>query len=136
MWNRNLGQTEDEILQNKFTKYVSCAVQRRMRDYCGSLSTYHKMICTLEEADMDRTVQLERRTIESLPILMRIENEYLLESVLALNEREQYILLNCALKEKNLTELSQELGLSYKGVAAVYYRAIQKVRKRMGGNNE
>ena len=30
-------------------------------------------------------------------------------------------------------ELASELGLSYKGVAAIYYRTIQKIKKYMKG---
>lgn len=137
MWNRNQGQTEDEILQNKFTAYVSRAVQRRNQAYLNKLERYLEMVCALEDADINRAAQNDGKITEKLPVLMKLQNEALLDALLMLSEREQYILLNYALQKKSLTELSQELGLSYKGAAAIYYRGIQKVRKRMeGGKNE
>ncbi len=136
MWTRNQGQTADEILQNKFTAYVTRAVQRKKKDYLKKLKNYQDRVCTLEEAEMTEIARNESEAVERLPILMRLQNDALLEAILMLSEREQYILLSCALKEKNFTELSQELGMSYKGIAAIYYRAIQKIQRRMGGKNE
>ncbi len=136
MWTRNQGQTADEILQNKFTAYVTCAVRRRKRDYLDRLNKYQEKMCTYEDVGIVEIVGIERDAIEGLPILMRIQNETLVEEILMLSDRERYILLNCALKEKSFSELSQDLGLSYKGVAAIYYRTIQKIQRRMGGKNE
>ena len=50
-----------------------------------------------------------------------------------LTERERYILLAHVLDERDFTALAGELGLGYKGTAAIYYRAVQKVRRSMGG---
>ncbi len=135
MWTRNQGQTVNEIQQNKFTAYVTRAVRRRKRDYLDKLNKYQEKMCTYEDVDIAEIVGIESEVIEGLPILMRIQNESLLDAILMLSEREQYILLSCALKEKSFTGLSQELGMSYKGIAAIYYRAIQKVRKKMGGKD-
>ncbi len=136
MWNKNLGQIPDEIQQNRFTAYVTIAVQRRKKDYMSQLKKYRDTMCTLEEADLQETAQTEDMAGEGLPVLMRLQNESLLQALLTLGEREKYVVLNCALEKKTFAELSLELGLSYKGVAAIYYRAIQKVRKRMGGISE
>ncbi len=136
MWTRNQGQTADEILQNKFTAYVTSAIRRRKMDYLDKLKKYREKMCTYDDADVAESARIEWEAIEGLPILMRIQNETLLEAILMLSEREQYILLSCALKEKSFAELSQELGLSYKGIAAIYYRSIQKIQRRMGGRNE
>ncbi len=137
MWNNNQGQTEDEILQNKFTAYVAIAVRRKKQAYLSKLFKYQEMICTLEELDREEFSQSESSALDGLPIFMRLQNEALLDALLTLSDREQFIFLNYALQKKSLTDLSLELGLSYKGAAAVYYRATQKIRKRMmGGKNE
>lgn len=52
-----------------------------------------------------------------------------------MGERERYVLLNRALEEKSFEMLSLELGLTYKGVSAIYYRAIQKIKNRMKGGS-
>ena len=48
-----------------------------------------------------------------------------------LTERDRYVLFARALAERSFEELAAELGLSYKGIAAVYSRAIQKLKKEM-----
>lgn len=47
------------------------------------------------------------------------------------NDRELYVLLERAVEEKTFDELASELNIGYKGVAAIYYRAIKKIRDRM-----
>lgn len=68
-----------------------------------------------------------------MPLMMKLENQELLLALQMLGERERYVLLNRALEEKSFEMLSMELGLTYKGVSAIYYRAVQKVRNRMRG---
>ena len=71
--------------------------------------------------------------LASLPPLAQIENQRLLYALMDLTERERYILLAHVLDERNFAALAGELGLWYKGAAAIYYRAVQKVRRSMGG---
>lgn len=59
----------------------------------------------------------------------------LLEALQQLGERERYVFLSRALGEKSLERLSIELGLTYKGTAAIYYRAIHKIKQKMGGGS-
>ena len=48
-----------------------------------------------------------------------------------MSERERHIFLARVLDEKSFEELANTYGLGYQGVAAVYYRAIRKIRKWM-----
>ena len=36
--------------------------------------------------------------------------------------------------EKGFETIAEELGMSYKGAAAIYYRAIHKLRLMLGGD--
>ena len=48
-----------------------------------------------------------------------------------ISDRERYIFFARALEKRSFDDLSSELGMGYKGVAAVYYRAIQKLKKEL-----
>lgn len=51
----------------------------------------------------------------------------------AIKDRERYVLLARVMDEKDFEQIGAEVGLSYKGAAAVYYRTIAKLRKLVGG---
>ena len=135
LWKRNEGHEPDEILQNKFTAYLLSAVQRRKALYIDSLMKAQQISSLIEETAMDSTLDLEQEALQGIPLYMRIQNEKLFWSLSTLTERERYVFFNRALDERSLDELAAELGLSYKGVAAIYYRAIQKSKKKMKGES-
>ena len=48
-----------------------------------------------------------------------------------ISDRERYIFFARALERRSFQDLALELGLGYKGVAAIYYRALQKLKKEL-----
>lgn len=131
---RNKGKEQDEVLQNRFTAYLFSAVQRRRAQYIDEEVKAQKISSLMEERTMDNAFDLEE-ALSEIPLYMRLQNEKLFWSLSALTERERYVFFNRALDEKSLDELAAELGLSYKGVAAIYYRSIQKIKKKMKGES-
>ncbi len=131
MWQRNKGQSEDEILQNQFTSYLSLAVQRQRREYIRQMDRRLAEETDLEELNYIHDGIIEADFIYSLPLLMQLESSSLFYALRKLNERERMVFLAHILDEKSFSELSGELGISYKGVAAVYYRALDKIRRSM-----
>lgn len=134
MWIRNGGQTDNEILQNQFTAYLTIAIRRTKMEYMEQLIMDLKCIETLEAINNGEYVT-EGKEISNLPIMMQNENQMLLEALQQLGERERYVFLNRALGEKSFERLSIELGLTYKGAAAIYYRAMQKIKQQMRGGS-
>lgn len=130
---RNSGQTDNEILQNQFTAYLTVATRRTQMEYIEQLVMDLKFVETLEEINNGEHLN-EEQQISNLPIMMQIENQMLLDALQQLGERERYVFLNRALGEKSFERLSIELGLTYKGAAAIYYRAIQKIKQKMRGS--
>lgn len=135
MWQRNSGRGEEEKLQNRFTAYLVTAVHRRKKDH-----VYMKRRqCQFEYYLEDWPVKLgiEPDIFDKIPLFMNLENANLIFALEQLNEKERYVFLTRVLDEKSFEDLGNELGLSYKGVAAVYYRAIHKIRDKMKrGENE
>ena len=59
------------------------------------------------------------------------ENKALEHAVWELTERDRYVLFSRIMAERSFEDLGAELGLSYKGIAAVYARAIKKLKRQM-----
>ncbi len=133
---RNAGLEEDEVLQNRFTAYLLSAVQRRKALYIDAQMKNQRVSMLIEDTVTDSTFDLDREALQAIPLYMRLQNEKLYLSLSQLTERERYVFFNRALDEKSLDVLAAELGLSYKGVAAIYYRTIEKIRKKMKGESK
>lgn len=73
---------------------------------------------------------IEQDMLLGLPVLMQIEDSVLFRALKELSERERYIFLERTLEGKSFEMLAQETGLGYKGVSAVYYRTVQKIKKK------
>lgn len=133
MWQRNNGQGESESLQNRFTAYLVLSVRRKKRNYIIKKYTQQQHEIPFEET-LDQSDQHELSDV--LPLMMRLENESLCYALGKLNEREWKVFISRALDERSFADMGKELGLGYKGVAAIYYRAIQKIRKIMEDMNK
>ena len=133
VWNRNEGQNEDEIVQNKFTAYLLCAVKRRKALYIDQAVREMQVIEKMGDAFHKKEFILEDEVFKDDPVYMKLQNEKLYEALFQLSEREQYVFFNRVLDEKSFDELATEMGLSYKCVSTVFYRAVQRIKKRMRG---
>lgn len=133
VWHRNEGQNSDDVLQNKFTAYLLSAVKRRRALYIDAALRNQKLSEMIEAAVTDDTFDFDSELSLDAPLYMIIQNEKLYQALFELSERERYVFFNRVLEEKSLDELAAELGLSYKGAAAVYYRAVERIRKKMRG---
>ena len=133
VWHRNEGQDNDDVLQNKFTAYLLSAVKRRRALYIDTALRNQKLFEMIEATVTDDTFDVDSELSLDTPLYMRIQNEKLYQALFELSERERYVFFNRVLEEKSLDELAAELGLSYKGAAAVYYRTVERIRKKMRG---
>ena len=56
------------------------------------------------------------------------------QALCQIGKRDRYIFYAHVLDERAFTELAAELGLTYKGVTAAYYRVIYKIRETLRGD--
>ena len=131
MWQKNNGHSESDVLQNRFTAYISVAIKHRRRAYVLQAIGQQQLETLTENPVSSDYNDILEDVMSELPILMQLENEMLLHALKELDERERQILFARVLNEKSFAELANEFGLGYKGVAAVYYRALHKIRNRM-----
>ena len=127
----NSGKGESNILQNQFTRYLKTAVQRRKIDLFHARNRVYGRECYddswrdipgLITEDIYFNTSAQCDTIGLERALCQVE------------KREHYIFFAHILDERTFTELAAELGMGYKGVAAAYYRVIQKIRDALRGN--
>ena len=129
-----INKDTNDSIQNKFTAYLLRAINRRRIDYLENESRkahidrmLYQKLSSKFELDLDRMI--------SVPVHMQLKNDLLIDTLLQLSDREKYIFLQHTLCEVTFDKLAQELGLSYKGVAAIYYRTMKKVQKCMRREN-
>lgn len=131
MWQKNDGHNEADKLQNRFTAYISVAIQRRRNAYIMQSVRQQQLETLTENPVSGSEYDILDDILGELPLLMQLENDKLLYALKELDERERQIFLARVLDDKSFEELAGVIGLSYKGVAAIYYRALRKIRNRM-----
>ncbi len=131
MWQKNNGKSETEIIQNQFTAYLATAVQHRRNDYLQQMDRRQQIESLTEDFMFMPECSIEQDMLLGLPVLMQLEDSALLHALRELSERERYIFLARAVDGKSFEMLAEETGMGYKGVAAVYYRTVQKIKRKI-----
>ena len=130
MWQKNNGSGDANILQNRFTAYVVMAVRRRRKDYLTySRNQYIEYLPEEMLAVLDHG--MEQDMLLGFPLFAQIGNRALLIALKSLSERERRVFLGRVLGEESFEKLAEELGIGYKGVAAIFYRTIRKLKDKM-----
>ena len=123
---RNNNITEDEILQNQFTAYVSLAIRRQRMHYIQKKKRVDDT--ELLFSPLHTSIQVEDDPFEKL-----LEYDALRNALHQLREKELEIVLARVIEEKNFTEIAQKMGMSYKAVTHLYYRVMKRIRVHMEG---
>lgn len=129
VFKNNKGQENDEIIQNRFSAYLLSSVNRTRRIYIAQKEKIERREVLVSQTCDIIDKESEAKMANAIPLYMQLENDRLVDVLFDLPERDKYIFLQHALGEKSFDMLAQEFGLTYKGVAAVYYRTMQKIRK-------
>lgn len=126
MASRNDGTSKEDICQNQFTAYVVLAVKRKRQAYI-------KKKIRDKEKQTKTEKELSTRGIEGgdVWIGLEIQNEELVEAMQQLKPKEYVIVVEYVLKRKSFREIAQEMKLTERTVASLYYRSIKKLRTKM-----
>ena len=127
----NSGKGESNILQNQFTRYLKTSIQRKKVDLFRARSKVYDHEC-FDDSWQD------------IPGLITVGVYFnsagqcdtigLEQALCQIGKRDRYIFYAHVLDERAFTELAAELGLTYKGVTAAYYRVIYKIRETLRGD--
>ena len=126
MLHRNKGSNEQDILQNQFTSYLSFAVSNARIDFIRAKIARLKR----EQVTDQYEILLTQEVMEVEAIF---ENEALTQAIKDVREKERHVFLARVLDDKKFKEIAEELGMGEKGVAAIYYRTVKKLRDILEG---
>ncbi len=126
MFPRNNNITENEILQNQFTAYVSRAIRHRRINYIRKRE--QKNLKEFSFSEVEDFVPVEDNKVEKL-----LEREALRLALCQIREKERKIVLARVVEEKPFTEIAQEMGMTYKAVTHLYYRVLKRLKVHMEG---
>lgn len=126
MFKKNNGSDEHDILQNQFTSYLSFAVSNARIDFIRA------KIARLKREQVTDQYEL-LFTQEVFEVELFLENEVLSQAIKDIREKERYVFLARVLDNKKFKEIAEELGMGDKGVAAIYYRTVKKLRDILEG---
>ena len=131
----NDGTSEDDVIYNKFTAYLTegiwrCKVSYSQRRYRISVRQDHDV-----EVEDIASPSAESEMLNRLSLLDRLESEMLYLALKELRQRELDLLFDLVVYEMKPAEIARKLGMSYQGAMAIYYRALKKLRKRMKGDD-
>ena len=121
MFQKNEGSNEHDILQNQFTSYLSFALNNARIDFI------RVKIARLKREHITDQYELIFAQ-DSFEIEAFLENEILTQAIRNIREKERHVFLARVLEEKRFKEIAEELGMGEKGVAAIYYRTVKKLR--------
>lgn len=126
----------DNSLQNRFTAYLMTALHRKRYNVITSRIRHQEYEISMDLQDIP-IVQSKEWVSDTRDIVtieqIEFQNDQLEQAIGSLNERERFVLFNRVLAERSFEDIAADLNLTYKGTAAIYYRAMQKIKKNMGG---
>ena len=141
MYTEEKRLTQEEISWRQFNKYVKTALIRKRKDYLQKKTRIREHetpqdpeTILLYKWDRRNDGDFEELFQDDTDILnLDIENNRLQQALKQLNRREYYVVITYTLKRRTLIQLAEDLGIKYKSAAAVYYRAMDKLRREMVG---
>ncbi len=121
MYKKNTGSTEQEKLQNKFSSYIETTIVRYRMTYLRYKNKNHIDLCDTEE------------DYESIPdttdfVYDICSADCISNALKILNEKERFVFVSKVIEERDFNEIATAMGMKYKGVTTLYYRAIAKLR--------
>lgn len=129
----NDGKDEANMVQNRFTKYLVVSVHRKKSAVLHDRRKIRDSESSTDDWDALPGIAVEEDYAQQVSSPLDFENAALSRALAQLKERDRYIFFARVLDEKEFYDLAIELGMGYKGVAAAYYRAIEKIKKEMRG---
>lgn len=136
MWEQNNGTDESNILQNQFTAYLATSLHRKKIQYLQARYRQLNNEIPLDLQENRKEYQSTPDMTAQLPIMNQLESQELWQALKHLKRRDLKILTMKILEDRSFKEISNETGISYKTVASIYYRLIQKLYDELGGRKK
>lgn len=128
------SNADSDQLFSRFNRYLYKALDHTMVNYCREQRRQREIYNALIQSSPN--VEDTEDIYSQSPVLRDQLDDPVLESALKkLNSRYLYILNARIIEDRSFEDIGRELGLKYKGVAAIYYRALRKIREELSKEN-
>lgn len=124
------GTCDDD--RNIFTAYLLRALKRRRGDILLARKHLHDNEVVLDLSDSAGEHTWDYSVVED-GIYRHMMNMVFESAFHKLKEKEQRIVMERAFYGRKYEDIGMELGMNYKAVAAVYRRALIKIKQEMEG---
>ncbi len=128
---RNSGANEEHIVQNRFTAYLLVALRRRRVDFLRHRYGHQQHEQSVEAINTAYASIYDMEDAICQTLDLQTEYAALMRLLDTLQERERTILLSRAMENCSFAELADKYHMGYKGVATIYYRTIQRIKKEL-----
>ena len=125
---RNSSETNE--LLYRFTAYLNAALDNTRHDHYLENQRYQALFINLDDS-FEHFSNTEEIYHQSKYYQDQFDNPLLVRAFAAINPRFQYILTEHIIKDRSIEEISEELGIGYHGVYALYRRALHKIREEL-----
>lgn len=135
---RNDGIGESNIIQNRFTAYLTIAIRRKRNSYLIQHSKQKKLEISLDEGgelELFFTDTSVNTNTDKKDLSNGFENDQLGQAIEKLKERDRIILFKRAIDQKSFVEIAEELNINYVTVKASFRRTLEKLRKELEKND-
>lgn len=129
----NSSADSDQLLK-RFTSYLYKALDHTMISYCREQRRQREIYNALIRTSPN-TGDTEDIYLQSAVFRDQLDDPLLESALKNLNSRYFYILNARIIEGRSFEDIGEELGLKYKGVAAIYYRALRKIREELSKEN-
>lgn len=124
MFKRNDGKGVNAV-QNRFTALLKKALHNHKVDY---IIAYNKK--SGKEVPLTDYAYLIGEESDFIDAI--IDYDTVRSALKTLTDRERKIIVLHILEDKDFSEIGAQLGLTYKGTATAFYRALNKLRETLG----
>lgn len=131
MW-RKQDKLPTGAVQNQFTAYLLTSIHNFKANYLKKRALLRSIEVPLEQTSTQDIFTVRTDFFSSLPWLHQMDNGRLFAALKSLSSRDRHILFSKVLDERTISEIANELGISYGAVAMSYHRAILHLRSTIG----
>lgn len=124
---------ESDQLLIRFTGYLCKALDDTMITFCREQRRQRAIYDALLRSG-PHIEDTEDIYSQSAIFRNQLEDPVLDSALKKLNSRYRYILYARIVEKRSFEDIGRDLGLNYKGVAAIYYRARNKIREVRNAN--
>ena len=124
MFKRNDGKGVNAT-QNRFTALLKKALHNHKVDYI--IANNKRIVKEVPIIEYTHLLSEDSDFIDAI-----INYDTVRSALKTLTDRERKIIILHILEDKDFAEIGKQLGLSYKGTATAFYRALNKLRNALG----